>query len=188
MGLKIDARGAYRAGKRFRSMASRMDKAESAAVSDLQRRLIPEFARDAQTTHNISAKRVRESSGVRRSGSVVELTGYDRPTGLLQYGAKVSRTAGITVTTLKSTGAFRLRHAFAATGLSGNRQIFTRDLKQPKREMTKGKYIGKKRRPIKAEYGPSVAQILRNKDRQARLSKFGQTRLSAEIRRQLGRL
>lgn len=188
MGLKIDARGAYRAGKRFKTMASKMDKAESLAASDLQRRIVPEFVRDAQTTHNINAKRVRESSGVKRSGSVVELTGYDRPTGLLQFGAKASKTGGVTATTLKSSGAFTLKHAFAATGLSGNRQIFSRDLKQAKRAMTKGNYIGKKRRPIKAMYGPSVAQILRNKDRQERLYKFGQKRLSVEIRRQLGRL
>ncbi len=188
MSVKVDARGAYSAGRRFKTMASRMEKAESLAVADLQRRIIPEFVRDAQTTHNVSAKRVRDSSGARRQGSVVELTGYDRPTGLLQFGAKVSKSAGVSVTVLKSSGPVRLKHAFAATGLSANRQIFSRDLTKTKRRMTAGNYAGQLRRPIKALYGPSIAQVLRDKPRQERLVKFSQTRLSAEIKRQLGRL
>lgn len=187
MGLKVDARGAYRAGKRFKSMASRMDKAEALARSDLQRRLVPEFVRDAQTTHNVKAARVRESSGARISGTAVELTGYDRPTGLLQFGAKAGRS-GVTVTITRAEGPTRFKHAFKATGLSGNAQIFERDLKKPKREMAFGRYKGKKRQPIKSLYGPSVAQILRDPARRERLTKFSQKTLGAEIRRQLGRL
>jgi hypothetical protein len=188
--VKTDARGAYRAGKRFKAMAGRMAKAEQLAASDLQRRILPEFVRDTQTTHNISPKRVRESSAVRRNGTAVELTGYDRPTGLLQFGAKASK-AGVTVTLTKATGPVRLRHAFVATGLGSNRQVFERTAYGKgafKRAMTKGNYKGQRRTPIEAKYGPSVAQILRDKQRQERLIQFAQRTLSAEIRRQLGRL
>jgi hypothetical protein len=104
----------------------------------------------------------------------VELRGADRPTGLLQFGAKASRKLGVTVTVLKASGPTRLRHAFKAIGRATNPQIFER--------------VGKKRFPIKALYGPSVAQMLRSPPRQRRLTEFSMTRLSAEIRRHLGRL
>lgn len=186
MPLRVDSRGAYSAGKRFKSMASRMDKAEALARSDLQRRLVPEFVRDAQTTHNIKAARVRESSGARINRTAVELTGYDRTTGLLQFGAKASRKSGVTVTITKATGPTRFRHAFAATGLSGNKQIFER--RGPVRVMTQGNYKGQRKQPLASLYGPSVAQILRDPARRQRLSTFAQKTLGAEIRRNLGRL
>lgn len=190
MAVKTDARGAYRAGQRFKDMASRMAKAEQLAASDLQRRLVPEFTRGAQQTYNIASARVRASSAVVRRGNAVELTGYDRPTGLMQFGAKAS-ASGVTVTVVKATGPVRLRHAFIASGLGSNRQVFQRVAYGKgafKRVMTKGNYKGQRRTPIDVKYGPSVAQILRNRQLQERLIDFSQKTASAEVRRQLGRL
>lgn len=190
MPVKTDARGAYRAGTRFKDMATRMAKAEQLAASDLQRRLVPEFVRGAQVTHNIAPARVRASSAVMRRGNAVQLTGYDRPTGLMQFGAKAS-AAGVTVTVAKATGPVRLRHAFIASGVSSNRQVFQRVAYGKgafKRVMTKGNYKGQRRTPIDVKYGPSVAQILRNQQLKERLIQFAQQTSSAEVRRQLGRL
>jgi hypothetical protein len=190
MSVRVDSRGAYSAGKRFKGMASRMDKAESLAVADLQRRIVPEFVRAAQETYNINAKRVRESSGARRQGTAVELTGYDRPTGLLQYGAKETG-AGVVVQVRKDGPATNLGHAFIRPGLSGNKQVFSRVAYGKgayRRKMTKGNYKGELRTPIAAHYGPSTAQILRNQQMQERLIGFSQKRLSTEVRRQIGRL
>lgn len=190
MSLRVDSRGAYSAGKRFKGMASRLENAESLAVSDLQRRIVPEFVREAQATYNINAKRVRESTASRRQGTVVELTGYDRPTGLLQYGAKEA-SVGVVVQVRKDGALQQLKHAFVATGLSGNKQVFSRVAYGKgayRRKMTKGNYKGELRTPIQAHYGPSVAQILRNQELQQRLIGFSQKRLSVEIRRQIGRL
>jgi Prophage minor tail protein Z (GPZ) len=172
--VKVDSRGAYRAGARFKSMAGRMDKAEKLAAISLHRAIVPETVRDMGRTHNLAASRIRASLAARVDGTTVELRGLDRPTGLLQYGAKASRKVGVAVTVVKAQGPVRLKHAFKATGRSSNQQIFQRE--------------GKPRLPIKALYGPSVAQILRNPERQRRLVNFSMTKLSAEIRRQLGRL
>jgi hypothetical protein len=191
MSFRTDSRGAYRGGKRLKDYASKLEKAEALAAADLARRIVPELVRDAMTTHNISAKRVRESSAVRRRGTVVELTGYDRPTGLLQFGARGSRANGVTVTVLKAAGPVVLRHAFIAAGLGGNKQVFQRVAYGKgafKRKMHKGNYAGQYRTPIAAKYGPSVATILRDPKRQERLVKFSQNTLAAEVRRQLGRL
>ena len=188
MAFQIDARGAYRAGRRFKSTAQKLAQAEELAAATLARRIVPEFVRDALETHNIKAARVRESSGVRRDGNVVTLTGYHRGTGLLQFGAKASRATGVTVTVTHARGPAVLRHAFIALGLSDNKHVFERDLSRPKRVMQKGNYKGERRQPIKSIYGPSVAQILRNPARQERLRNFAQKILSSEIRRQLARL
>lgn len=190
MSFKADTRGAYRAGKRFKAMAGRMPKAEELAAADLQRRLVPEFVRAAREAYGILPKRVRESSAARRQGAAVELTGYDRPTGLLQFGGKGS-TAGVTALIQRARGPTLFRHAFIATGLSGNRQVFERvayGAGAYKRQMRRGNYIGERRTPIEAKYGPSVAQILRNKQLQERLIDFSQQRIAAEIRRVLGSL
>lgn len=188
MGLKVDTRGAYSAGKRFKSMADKLEKAEALAASDLQRRLVPEFARQATSRYNLTAARIRDTSGVQRSGNTITLTGYHRGTGLLNYRAVASKTSGVTVTIARADGPQRFKHAFKATGLSGNAQIFERDLTKAKRKMKYGRYVGKKRQPIKAMYGSSTAQILRDPDVNAGMVRFAQQRLSAEIRRQLGRL
>lgn len=172
--VKTDARGAYRAGSRFKSMASRMDGAAKLAAVDLRRRIGPETARDMQATHNLAASRIRSSVATQVTGTTVELRGLDRPTGLLQFGAKASRKSGVTVTVLKASGPSRLRHAFKAVGRAGNPQIFQR--------------VGRKRLPIEALYGPSVGQMLRDPSRRRRLTEFSMTRLSVEIRRHLGRL
>lgn len=188
MGLKVDSKGAYRAGKRFKSMATKLDQAEALAASDLARRLIPEFARQATALYNLKASRIRETSNVQRNGTAVSLIGYHRETGLLNFGAKASRTQGVTVVLERAQGPQRFKHAFKATGLSGNAQIFERDVKKAKREMKYGRYVGKKRQPIKAMYGKSTAQILRDQDVHDGMTKFAHKQLAAEIRRQLGRL
>lgn len=188
MGLSIDASGAYRVGKRFKSTAAKLEEAEVLAAVALSRRITPEFIRDAQTTHNIATKRIRESTSVTRSGPTVTLVGYDRATGLLQFGARGSKRSGVTVTVTHARGPTTLGHAFIASGLNDNRHVFQRDLSRPKRRMKKGNYKGQLRQPIETLYGPSIAQILRNPARQERLRKFAQNILAAEIRRQLARL
>lgn len=174
MPVRTDPRGAYRAGARTKGMAAGMDTARSLALTDLARRIAPEAVRDMQTTHNLASTRIRASVSARRQGDGVELVGRDRPTGLLQYGAKFSRRRGVTVTIRKDGAPIVLEHAFAAIGAGGNRQIFKRD--------------GKSRLPISGQFGPSPAQILRNKERQNRLVKFGGTKMAEEFVRQMERL
>lgn len=186
MSFTFDTSGARRAGKRFKSMAAKFDQAKALGVSDLARRLIPQTVRDMQSTHNLGASRIRSNLGVQRNGDSLLLTGYDRATGLLNYGARASRRQGVLVSVRKDEGPARLSRAFVAVGLSANKLVLERS--GPKRRMTKGNYVGQLKQPLVAKYGPSVAQLLRNADRRARLAQFSKTTLSTAIRRQLGRL
>lgn len=185
MGLLLDSAPARRAANRFRSTAESLDRAVGLGLTALQRRIVPEFIRDARATHNLKAVRLRESTATKRGADSVRLGGLDRETGLLNYGARASRYNGVTVTVLHATGASHLRSAFAAVGLNDNRHIFQR--RGAKRVMRKGNYIGYRRQPIVALYGPSTAQILRDPARQERLISFAQRILSAEVARVLDR-
>lgn len=184
MPVKFDVSGAVKAAERLSEFPRKMETATKRAVSSTSRSLPAEAKRAIQDRYNLKSRRITESLAVRSTGDAIELTGYDRPTGLLQYGARASKKSGVTVSVIRSSGPTKLRHAFAATGLSGNKQIFER--KGAKRVMTKGKYIGERRQPLVAIYGPSVGQALRNKDIQARLGKFALEKLAFEINRQIG--
>lgn len=182
MPVKFDVSGALRVSERLATSASRLEQVRQRAVSSLSRALKPEASRQIRESYNIKASSVSERLAVRKSGDAVELVGYYRAAGLLNFGARASKTAGVSVTVLRADGPQRLRHAFKATGLGGNAQIFER--RGPKRVMTKGRYAGERRQPITALYGPSVAQTLRNEQITRRLGDFAMTKLASEVARQ----
>lgn len=174
MGIRSDYAGATRAGKRFKSDGERMEKASLLALTDLARRIAPQSVRDMQTTHNLAPARLRASVSARRVGGGVELTGKDRPTGLLQYGAKSSKRNGVRVTIRRDGRAIEFERAFIAAGAGGNRQVFERK--------------GRSRLPIGGKFGPSPAQILRNPERRERLGDFAHDVSVREFHRQMERL
>jgi hypothetical protein len=174
MGIQSDYAGAKRAGDRFKGAAGRMDQASLLTLTVLARRIAPEAVRDMQTTHKLAYAKVRASVSARRVGESVELVGKDRPTGLLQYGAKYTKRNGVRVTIRRDGREIQFERAFIATGQGGNRQVFERK--------------GRSRLPIGGKFGPSPAQILRNPERRERLGTFGHDVAAAEFHRQMERL
>jgi hypothetical protein len=182
MPAKFDVSAAVKVAERLAEFPKRQAQAEARAISSTTRALPAETKRSITADYGIKPSRVTSDVVVRRVDNVIELTGYDRPIGLLNYNAKVSKS-GVSVTVLKSEGAQKLRHAFKAKGLSDNVQIFER--RGQKRPMQKGRYKGLIRQPIKTLYAPSVGQIVRNPALQSKLADFVMQKLTAEITRQL---
>lgn len=113
--------------------------------------------------YNIAADRIGKdltSKGI--TGYDFSIVGRKRRRGpsLVAYGASRG-AAGLTVTVIKSRGPKVIRSSFIANDLSGkNKLAFVRD--GAKRIMRAGRYAGKFRQPLRALYGPSVADMLIN--------------------------
>lgn len=178
-----DVSAVFRTAEALDAAPDKFTQVKSRAMSSLARAIKPEAKRQVAGVYNLSPRAITDRLASRVTADAVELTGYYRSVGLLNYKAVASRQSGVSVTVLLSDGMQRLRHAFKAIGLGGNAQIFER--RGRPRVMKKGKYIGKERQPLVARYGPAVAQSLRNPTIQRRLSDFAMTKISAEVRRQL---
>lgn len=184
MSAKFDVSAALKVADTLRAAPKRLEQVRVRAVATLARSLPPEANRQIREIYNVKARSVAERLNVVRADDSIVLTGYARAMGFLNYGARATKKSGVSVTVRRATGPSRFNHAFKAVGLSDNTHIFVRDIDKPKRVMKRGKSAGKKRQPIKALYGPSVASALRNPDIRNRLSDFGMTKLAAEVARQ----
>lgn len=182
MPAKFDVSAALRVADNIAATPKKLGQVQTRAIASMARALKPEASRRIRDTYNIRAGAVSDRLETKKTPEAVELIGYYRGTGLLNYGARASKKSGVSVTVLKADGPQKLRHAFKATGLSGNAQIFER--RGPKRVMTKGKYIGQRRQPLQTLYGPSVASTLKNTALTNHLADFAMSKLSAEIARQ----
>lgn len=119
--------------------------------------------------YNLPEKRVTQDLTVTPIvGYTYSVIGRKRKRGpsLISYGATQNAT-GLAVTVIKGRGAKRIPSGFIRRGLGGANSEgsllpFVRA--GSKRKMKKGRYAGKVRQPIKALYGPSVADMLTNND------------------------
>jgi hypothetical protein len=150
------------------------DKALQRARSTLARRLPVAARRDMQDEYALKASRINDGLSTRTEADAVVLTGSKRGIGLIEFGGKWAgrKSDGATAQVRRTEGRGTYGGTFIAAGKSGNRQIFTRTTKA--------------RLPLRALYGPSIADMLKNAPRRARLADFAQDVLAAEINRLLG--
>lgn len=145
------------------------------AAGTLARRLPVQARRDMQDEYNLTTARINAGLDVRRDGSsAIVLIGRKRGIGLIEFGGRWRRGQpdGATARKRNAESPAVYGGTFIATGRNGNRQIFERTTRA--------------RLPLRALYGPSIADMLKNAARRERLADFAQTVLVTEINRQLG--
>lgn len=169
---QIDASAPFnRAAARLAAIGSNLDTSRDRAIGTLARRLPVIARRDMQQEYNLRASRITDNLRSMRGDGYIQLTGSKRGIGLIEFGGRYGgiKTAGATAQVRRSGGREVYSGSFIATLRGGNRQIVERETK--------------KRLPLHMYYGPSVAQMLRNKPRRDRLRAAAEEILDAEIAR-----
>lgn len=179
------------ASKTFRREAARLEaiginsrKAVHRASGTLLRRLPAEAKRDIRREYNLKAGRVSKDLRASRVGDgVIELVGYRRPIGLIQYGGRWGgrRTPGATYQIGRGGQRKTMDGTFIVTGLSGNRHIY--ESYGPPTLMFRGHYAGEMKWQISARYFGSIAGFLVQKGRPDRLAEYADEILRKEFDR-----
>lgn len=175
----FELQGALRASRNLGAISGRLPYIQDRAIGTLRRRLPVIARRDIQQEYSIKAARVRQDLSSREIAGGIRLTGHWRGIGLSNFGARQTRK-GVSAAALRGRRTLR-EHAFMATLLGGGRHAVHRE--GPKRPMTKGRYIGKRRQPLVVEYGPTLSQMLRKGRRPERLVEAARGVLAAEMQR-----
>lgn len=173
MARSVDITALARAAQSIRAASRDANKLVDRATATLMRRIVPETRRDIQAEYNLPARRILPFLSARRGDGYVELTGSKRGIGLVQFGGRYGgrKTEGAVAQVRKAELAHFYGGTFIANLRGGNRQIVAR--------------FGPKRLPLRTLYGPSIAQMLRNEPRRARLARYMQSVATAEIDRLL---
>lgn len=140
-------------------------KAFKLALNASRRIAKKDSATQSAKVYNVVEKRIEQDLTAKAiQGYEFSIIGRKRKRGpsLVAYGATKS-ARGLAVTVIKGRGQKIVRAAFIANGAGGtNRLSFIRA--GIKRVMKSGRYKGRIRQPIKALYGPSVADMLTNNE------------------------
>jgi hypothetical protein len=179
--LQFDLTGGLAAARNLSALSARLVEVPPRAIATVRRRLPVQARRDIQAEYALPARRVNQDLTARQTDSGVRLVGRFRGIGLMQFNAREA-TGGVRATVLRGRRNLR-KDAFIAPGLGSNVQVFQRA--GAKREMRQGRYAGKQRQPLVAEYGASVAQMLAKGRRPERLVDFARGVLAAEVDRLL---
>jgi hypothetical protein len=180
-GVHFDLNGALAVSRNLQLLDAQLGKFEKRALGTLQRRLSTETRRDIQREYQIAAGRLSKNLRVVATTSGTSITGYFRGIGLRNFGGRQTR-AGVTAAIFRGKRTLRAG-AFLAPLLGGGVQAVKRE--GEKRVMTRGRYVGKMRQPLVAQYGPTAAQMLRKEGRPARLAEFARGVLGGEMTRQV---
>jgi hypothetical protein len=192
----VDLSGLRSALEFARAAPARVDQVQQRARGTLSRRLLVEARRDIQQEYALPAQRIMQGLRVRNAGDGVELTGFKRGVGLINFRVRGGLRGKPVQAAVRRDEAMSDRFgAFIARAPNGSQQVFVRasartrgqyGLKPEKQETTKGRYAGTgiKREPLDVLYGPSVAQMLGRPERIERLTGFGQRIVRDEIERQ----
>lgn len=161
--------------RRLQRVSSDAPKAFKQAISSVARASKTETKRAASAIYNLPQKRVDDGLNVQQTTDSVRIVGKRKPVTLRAYGAKQTKKQGIFVTVFRERGRKRISGGFSPLKFKG--VPFVR--------------AGKKRLPIEALYGPSVADMLRN-DKvftplQERLILRARNELDRRISRELAR-
>jgi hypothetical protein len=183
MPASVDLTGIRNAQALLGKRAADVEKTIKRARATLARRITVEARRDIQTEYTLSATRIRGALTVRGNGDAIELTASGRGVTLINFrNTGGQRNRPVRAEIRKGEGLEEYGDRFKARGLNGALLIFERSAR-PKRRMTAGVNKGQLKQPLVAEYGPSVAQMLRRPDRRERLARFAQQILATEIDR-----
>lgn len=144
MPTHIDSSELQALGRRLARVASDAPREISRAVSTIARASGTEARRSAAAVYALPPRRIAEDVIVSQSLGAVDIRGRKKPPTLLAYGATRTKR-GLSVRVLRGGPRTTLRRAFVVDRL---KVPFER--------------VGPKRFPIRALYGPSVADMLNN--------------------------
>jgi hypothetical protein len=179
--LHADLDGLLSASRNLSVLASRLPTLHTRAIGTLSRRLPVQARRDIQAEYQIGARRLTQDLSSRVTDEGVRLVGRFRGIGLRNFVARQT-ARGVTAAVLRGKRSLR-EHAFLGVGVNRNAQVFRRE--GPKRPMQQGRYAGKQRQPLVAEYGATAAQMLAKGRRPERLVDYARGVLAAESERLL---
>jgi hypothetical protein len=179
--LHADLDGLLSASRNLSVLASRLPTLHTRAIGTLSRRLPVQARRDIQAEYQIGARRLTQDLSSRVTDEGVRLVGRFRGISLRNFVARPT-ARGVTAAIFRGKRSLRER-AFIRRGLAGNEHVFRRE--GPKRPMQQGRYAGKQRQPLVAEYGATAAQMLAKGRRPARLIDYARGVLAAESERLL---
>ncbi len=179
--LHADLDGLLSASRNLSALSAQFPTLAKRAIGTLARRLPVQARRDIQSEYQIGARRLAQDLQSRATDDGVRLTGRFRGIGLRNFSARQTRR-GVTAAVFRGKRSLR-EHAFLGVGVNRNAQVFRRE--GPKREMQQGRYAGKQRQPLVAEYGATAAQMLAKGRRPERLVDHARGVLAAEFERLL---
>lgn len=177
--LHADLHGVLSASRNLGALSARLPTLHARAIGTLRRRLPVQARRDIQAEYRIGARRLNQDLQAQSTEDGVRLVGRFRGIGLRNFGARQTRR-GVTAAVLRGKRSLR-EHAFLGVGVNRNAQVFRRE--GPRREMQQGRYAGKRRQPLVAEYGATAAQMLAKGRRPERLVDYARGVLSSEVAR-----
>lgn len=181
LSANFELQGALAASRNLGLLADRLPWIQRRAIQTLRRRLPVEARRDIQAEYAITAGRVNQDLTSRVTDSGVVLRGHYKGIGLRNFAGRQT-ARGVTASVLRGQRTLR-PGSFLATLLGGGVQAVLRH-GEP-RVMTKGRYKGKRRQPLRVEYGATVAQMLAKGRRPERLADYAKGVLQAEVERLL---
>lgn len=174
MSLEVDVTGPLRVAASLRGISTAtVQKSEQRAKATLLRRLPVAARRDIQQQYTVRAGKVTEGLSVKQAGGNVVLMGRGRAIGLQEFKHTASRGRGVTSQLQKRFSPVAIGAAFRGP----NGGLFQR----VEDSGSASGHVG--RLPIRKLYGPSVAYMLRNTERRARLGDMAAEILSVEINR-----
>jgi hypothetical protein len=179
--LHADLDGLLSASRNLSVLASRLPTLHTRAIGTLSRRLPVQARRDIQAEYQIGARRITQDLSSRVTDEGVRLVGRFRGIGLRNFAARQT-VRGVTAAVLRGKRSLR-EHAFLGVGVNRNAQVFRRE--GSKRPMQQGRYAGKQRQPVVAEYGATAAQMLAKGRRPERLVDYARGVLATESERLL---
>lgn len=202
VGLSIDVRGLIRTSKRLDRLSGKVDTVLRRTRVTLVRRLPVQARRDIQDEYRLGARTVRSRLRARGALDAVEVIASGRPLMVMSF--KGARWPGIDSAGSRKAGSLKRfgagatwqprksgprelidgPGAFIARGSGGRLQVFRRD--GGARVMRTGRNAGKRKQAIRAVQSDiTLADMLRQPGRRARITTYAQSLLASELDRQL---
>jgi hypothetical protein len=170
MPLKVDSRDVSRLADRLEKLSSNYKRDSSRVLSTTQRGMKTEAGKSASAVYAVGRNRILKDvsvTNVNVSTLSFILRGFRKPITLMSYGAK-QVAKGLSFRILKDGGRKLIRGGFIAKNLPFRR-------------------VSRKRLPIEAKFGPSVADMLNNPKVVAPLGAAFVTRATKELQRLIDR-
>ena len=186
MPIIIDSRDLQALQRRLAGVSNNLGRDMKRALSSTQRATRTETTKAAADGYTTSTRQIGANTRVSKVDTTdlsFTITGLKAPIGLQHFKHSATRRNGVSAQVKKGGGAQRLPTAFKSSvsnfggGGGASKRIFMRA------RLAGGGQVG--RLPIKALFGPSVADMLANPAIQNRVGAFALNKLSAEITRQI---
>jgi hypothetical protein len=156
--MSLTIKGLLDLERSYRSVANAMSKGEARAIKRVGVTIGARQSRAITETVNLKSRDVKDAIVTKRQPTAdalqVVFEVREKPISLIDYGGTGSwKRASVKV--LKASGRKRVQGGFLTNTPQGAPQIWKRT-GESKRLMTKGRYAGQVREPIKKLFGPSI--------------------------------